>query len=182
MTAEWITASAPYLAPRARGDEDPWEREAAQGGHVGHHRVVLVDRRPLPGFVAARLGVESGVGGILRRRVVTLDDRPVEVADSWYPLAVAQGTGLAEPKPIRGGALRLLADLGYSAVRHVEDVGIVDPPADLAELLGTAAVLELIRTSFTADDTPFEVAVMLMSRHMASDMPRRLRYELRLNA
>jgi hypothetical protein len=40
-------------------------------------------------------------------------------------------------------------------------------------------VLELIRTSYTAADEPFEVAVMMMSREMAPGVVRRLRYELR---
>jgi GntR family transcriptional regulator len=116
---------------------------------------------------------------VVRRRLVTLDDRPVEVADSWYPLRIAEGTALADDRPIRGGALRLLAELGYTATRHVEDIAVVDPPADAAEVLGTSAVLELTRTSYTAIDEPFEVAVMLMSREMAPGVLRRLRYELR---
>src|SRR5579859_2294288 len=146
---EWITASTPYLAPRTPGDRDPWEREAAQAGHTGRHRLILVDRLPVPAAAAERLGLNAGTPAILRRRLVTLDERPVEIADSWYPLAVAQGTALAEAKPIRGGAVRLLADLGYTAARHVEDVAVVDPPADAAEHLGAGAVMELIRTSYS---------------------------------
>lgn len=177
--SDWITASTPYLAPRAAGARDPWEREAAEAGHVGRHRLTLVGRFPAPDLVAERLGAGQDALAVLRRRLVTLDDRPVEIAESWYPLAVAEGTGLAERKPIRGGALRLLADLGYTATRHVEDIAIVDPPADAAAELGTSPVLELIRTSYTADDVPFEVSVMLMSRDMSPGAPRRLRYELR---
>jgi GntR family transcriptional regulator len=177
--SDWITASTPYLAPRAAGERDPWEQEAAEAGHVGRHRLTLVGRFSAPDLVAERLEIDQDAPAILRRRLVTLDDRPVEIADSWYPLAVAEGTGLAEQKPIRGGALRLLAGLGYMAARHVEDVAIVDPPADATAELGTSPVLELIRTSYTANDVPFEVAVMLMSRDMAPGVPRRLRYELR---
>src|SRR5258708_30137771 len=129
---DWITASTPYLAPRAAGERDPWEREVAEAGHVGRHRLTLVGQFPAPDLVAERLGTDQGAPAILRRRLVTLDDRPVEIADSWYPLAVAEGTGLAEQKPIRGGALRLLADLGYTAARHVQDLAIADPAADAA--------------------------------------------------
>ena len=110
--SDWITASTPYLGPRAAGERGPWEREAAEAGHVGRHRLTHVGRYPAPGLVAERLRAEQGAPAILRRRLVTPDDRPVEIADSWYPLAVAEGTGLAVQKPIRGGVLRLLADLG----------------------------------------------------------------------
>lgn len=176
---EWVTASTPYLAPRAAGEPDPWADEAARAGLTGRHRLILVERRPAPAVVAARLGTAPDTPAVLRRRLVTLDERPVEISDSWYPHAVADGTALAEHRPIRGGASRLLAELGYMPVRHTEDVGVCDPPADIAPLLGTASVLELIRTSYTETDVPFEVAVMLMTRDMAPGQPRRLRYELR---
>ena len=65
------------------------------------------------------------------------------------------------------------------AVRHIEDIAIADPPADAVAELGASPLLELIRTSYTAADVPFEVAVMLMSRDLAPGVPRRLRYELR---
>ena len=176
---EWVTTSTPYLAPRAAGEPDPWEEEAARAGLVGRHRLILAEWRPAPSAVASRLGVDQSVPVVLRRRLVTLDEQPVEIADSWYPGSVAGGTALAEQKPIRGGAARLLADLGYVAVRHVEDVGICDPPAEIVPLLGESPVLELTRTSYAESVAPFEVAIMLMSREMAPGRPRRLRYELR---
>lgn len=177
--SEWITGSTPYLAPRTSGERDAWALEAEAAGFVGRHRLTLVDRLPAPEAVAARLGIDSGSLAVVRRRVVTADERPVEIADSWYPLPIADGTALAEGKPIRGGALCLLAELGYTATRHIEDIAVIDAPADAAEVLGAATVLELIRTSYTAADEPFEVAVMLMSREIAPGVVRRLRYELR---
>ncbi len=174
-----MTVSAPYLAPRAAGEPDPWEKEAAQAGLVGRHRLILVEWRSAPHAVAMRLGIDHDSPAVLRRRLVTVDDRPVEVADSWYPRAVAEGTALAEQKPIRGGAVRLLTDLGYGAARHVEDVSVCDPPAEVAPILGVSAVLELMRTSYTEADMPFEVAIMLMSREVVPGRPRHLRYELR---
>jgi GntR family transcriptional regulator len=176
--ADWITSSKPYVTPRAPGERDPWELEAERAGHVGRHRITLVDQRMAPAEVARRLGIGAEDLAVLRRRVVTLDDRPVEVSDSWYPTAIAAGTGLAEDKPIKGGAVRLLADLGYTAARHVEDVAMIDPPADAAEILGPGLVIQLIRTSQAADDTVFEVGVMHMSRELTPGVPRRLRYLL----
>jgi GntR family transcriptional regulator len=176
--ADWITSSTPYLTPRADGDRDPWELEAERAGHIGRHRVTLVEQRPAPEAVASRMGIAAGDLAVLRRRVVTLDDRPVEVSDSWYPTAIAADTGLAELKPIKGGAARLLADLGYTAARHVEDIAAVDPPAEAVEILGPGLVIELIRAGHAADDTVFEVAVILLSRELTPGVPRRLRYLL----
>lgn len=179
--SEWITASTPYLSPHAAGQADLWALEAAQAGRSGRSKVISAGPAAAPQIVANLLGVEPGRDAIRRRRVVTLDDRPVEIADSWYPVRIAEGTGLAEPTPIKGGALRLLADLGYAAVRYVEDVSVVLVADDLAELLDVPegeAVLELVRTSYTSNGAPFEVAVTVMSREMEPGVTRRLRYEL----
>ena len=176
---EWITSSEPYLAPRDPAAADPWREEAARAGGVGAHKVILVARQVPSERVARLLGLAPDEAAVLRRRLVTLDGVPVEVSDSWYPARVADGTPLAEDRPIKGGALRALAERGYVAERHVEEVAAVEVPAELSNLLPGTPVIELTRTSYTADDVPFEVAVMLMSPEMAPGVPRRLRYEIR---
>jgi DNA-binding GntR family transcriptional regulator len=124
------------------------------------------------------LGIDSQDEAIVRRRLVTLDELPVEVSDSWYPLPVADGTALAESAAIRGGAVKALTDLGYEAARHVEEVAVVDVPQELLTLLPQTVALELTRVGYTASEMPFEVAHMVMSRELAPGIPRRLRYEL----
>jgi len=177
--SEWITSSRPYLAPRDPASPDPWQEEAARAGRVGAHRLILVERQTPPARVSLLLGIDPGAPAILRRRVVTLDGKPVEIADSWYPAAIADGTALAENSPIKGGALRALAELGCTASRHIEELAVIDTPLPLRELLQDSPVFELTRTSYTTSEVPFEVAVMLMSRDMAPGVPRRFQYELR---
>jgi GntR family transcriptional regulator len=176
--AEWISSSTPYLAPRGTGAPDPWQDEAAKAGRVGAHRLILVERQVPPTRVSALMASEPGAPAVLRRRLVTLDELPVEISDSWYPAAIADGTSLAEPGPIKGGASRALAELGYVAARHVEELAVIDTPDSFRDVLGDSPVIELTRTSYTAADVPFEVAVMLMSRNMAPGVPRRLRYSI----
>jgi DNA-binding GntR family transcriptional regulator len=177
--SEWISSSQPYLSPRDSASADPWQEEAARAGHVGAHRLVRVEREVPPARVGALLGIEPESAALLRSRIVTLDGTPVEVSDSWYPEAIADGTALAAAKPIRGGALRLLAELGYTATRHVEEIAVIDVPLALHDVLQDSPVIELTRTSYAENDMPFEVAVMLMTRDMAPGVPRRLRYEMR---
>lgn len=176
---EWITVSTPYLSPRGSEDKDPWQLEAARAGAAGSSRLVTAGYTAAPPGVAERLGIDPGSPAVRRRRVVTLDERPVEIADSWYPLTVAEGTRLAQPRPIKGGAMRLLAQHGYTATWHLEDIAVIDPPEDAAEFIGRAAVIELTRTSYTNADFAFEVAVMLMTREMSPGVQRKLRYLLR---
>lgn len=176
---EWITVSTPYLSPRGSEDKDPWQLEAARAGAVGGSRLVTAGQAAAPPGVAERLGIDPGGQAVRRRRIVTLDGRSVEIVDSWYPLAVAEGTILAQPRPIAGGTLRFLAEHGYTAAWHVEDIAVIDPSADAAEVIGPAAAIELTRTSYTVADLAFEVAVMLMTREMSPGVQRRLRYLLR---
>jgi GntR family transcriptional regulator len=176
---EWITSSVPYLSPGGDSAPDPWAQEAAAFGRVGAHRLIDAGPRTPPERIGRLLGIEPQAHAVLRRRLVTLDATPVEVADAWYPAEIADGTRLAEPRAIKGGATRALADLGFVAVRHVEEVAVVKVPEPLREFLADTPVLELTRVSYTATGIPFEAAVMYMSPEMAPGVPRRLRYELR---
>lgn len=175
--SEWTSSSASYIAPRDDSAPDPWQQEAERNGRVGRHRLIAVGQQVPAERVARLLGIEAGAPAMLRRRLVTLDDAPVEISDSWYPLEIAEATALAADAPIKGGASKALADLGFLAARHIEQVAVVDVPEDLRDLLPETVALELTRVSYTATGVPFEAAVMLMSREMAPGVPRRLLYE-----
>ncbi|MEU3606462.1 UTRA domain-containing protein [Streptomyces sp. NPDC035033] len=167
----WISETAPYLAPREPGRSDAWTDEAARRGRRGGQRLLHAGETEAPDAVRAALGLPAGERVIVRRRLILLDDRPVELADSYYPLSVAGGTPLAEPRKVPGGAVTLLARLGYAGAEVVEDVS-----ADLAtaeerehlELPGGGAVLRLLRLTRTADGTPMEASLMTMpaGRHL----------------
>jgi DNA-binding GntR family transcriptional regulator len=120
------------------------------------------------------LGVPSGELVVLRRRLMLLDEQPVEITDSYYPHWLAAGTALAEPRKIRGGAVTLLAELGHSPQRVREDVEARTASAEERDLLalgGESPVLVLYR--LVLSDRPVELSVMTM---VAAN--RRLRYEL----
>ncbi|MGP3929099.1 UTRA domain-containing protein [Nonomuraea sp. KM88] len=112
---------------------------------------------------------------VIRRRTVLLDGAPVELADSYYPVSIARGTPLAQPRKIRGGAVRLLAELGYR-MRKVEETVSARPATaterNVLHLDETDWVLVLRRVVRDHAGTPFESTVMAM---IASG--RELRYE-----
>ncbi|MGH3720671.1 MAG: hypothetical protein ACRDRI_17855 [Pseudonocardiaceae bacterium] len=63
---------------------------------------------PPPG-VAAALSAPVREMVVVRRRIMLLDEHPVELTGSNYPAHMAHGTLLTEPKTIPAGAITLLA-------------------------------------------------------------------------
>lgn len=174
---EVISASTHYLTT-AEGGGDVWSAEAASAGRRGTQKIVSAGEVTAPERVADLLAVEQGGQVVGRRRIMYLDGEPCELTDTYYPVEIARGTGLAGTAKIRGGAVRLLAELGHVGVRAREDVAARMPSeserAELALRVGEP-VLELTRLTLDAHDRPIQADVMVMP-------PRgqRLRYEIRI--
>lgn len=174
----WVGTSVPYLSPRATGQADAWSEEAAAAGQSGTQRLREVTTAIPPSDVISALALSPGEEAVVRRRTMFLDGTPVELTDSWYPVSIARGTALAEPRKIKGGAVTLLADLGYSPHEAREEIEFRTATAEEALELNIDSdtpVIALFRTVLTSDGTPFEVSMMTM-------LPegRRLRYRLKV--
>lgn len=172
--SRWTSSSTDYVTPSTG---DTWAREAAANGQHGTQRIAEVATVPAPEPVAIALGLPNGSEVVVRRRVVLLDDRPVELADSYYPRTIADGTGLAESKKIPGGSVTLLRDLGYVAAEVDEEVSARSATAEERAALRLAddePVLVLTRRSATTDGTTFEYAAMTMAASR-----RHLRYQMK---
>ncbi|MFE2929593.1 GntR family transcriptional regulator [Streptomyces sp. NPDC059278] len=175
---EWVSTSVPYLAPPPGAQGDAWAAEAAAEGRRGSQRIIQAGEVAAPEAVAELLGLPAGLRVVARRRIMYLDGEPCELTDTYYPVSIAGGTALAGTARIRGGAIRLLADLGHVGVRVREDVTARPASGYEREQLGLAAgepVLQLTRLTLDDEDRPIQVDIMAMP-------PRRqkLRYEIRI--
>lgn len=168
----WIVSSLPYLSPRQEGEVDAWTEEAAEAGRVGTQRLRGVSLEIPPSDVRSALSLAPGAAAVIRRRTMLLDGQPVELTDSWYPAEIAEGTALAAPGKIRGGAVTLLADMGYAVHEAREDIVFRSATGDEAAELGLSPgtpVIVLSRTCLNADGVAFEASVMVMvaeGRHL----------------
>lgn len=115
----WTTTSDRYLQPTAG---DAWAAEAAAGGERGTQRILDAGPVPAPADIAGYLGLDVGAPVVARRRLILADDRPVEIAASYWPASIAGMTVLAEPARIPGGAARFVAELGYQPDEVVDDI------------------------------------------------------------
>ncbi|MEV8523174.1 UTRA domain-containing protein [Streptomyces sp. NPDC052000] len=167
--------SIAYVTAQQAGQADAWSLESQ--GRGGQRLTEVAEVIP-PQEVAAALGLTPGEQAAVRKRIILLDDDVIELADSYYPLSIARGTALSEARKIKGGAPTLLAELGYRARRVIEEPGVRE--ADEAECAALALpagtnVLTLLRRTAAADETPFEVQMMVMKA------PRRLHYEIEVD-
>lgn len=164
--ARGVDDTASYLTP---GDGDAWGRAVKAAGARGTQKLRTASRVTPPDWVATALAVSAiGSAGtvIARRRTMYIDDDPVELTDSYYPLEVAADTALERPGRIPGGAVTLLAELGYAA-HHADEAVDLDshPTAAEADLLGvepSTRVVRIRRVVKTAADVPFEAMEIVM--------------------
>lgn len=176
--SEWISTSVPYLVAPSGAQGDAWAAEAAAEGRRGSQRIVQAGEVAAPAAVAELLGVPVGQIVVTRRRIMYLDGEPCELTDTYYPLDIAGGTGLAGTAKIPGGAIRLLADLGHAGVRVCEGVTARSATGHEREQLRLAAgepVLQLTRLTLDDADRPIQVDVMAMPPGR-----QKLRYEIRI--
>ncbi|MEU0181804.1 UTRA domain-containing protein [Streptomyces sp. NPDC006207] len=173
----WTGSSTPYLKPSMG---DTWQQEAATAGGRGGQRILFAGEVNAPAEIARALGVAPGTAVGTRRRLVLLDDRPVEVADSYWPADVARGTALTEQRKIRGGAVSLLTELGYTPGSVDERIATRPPTRQELQDLRIADeaewVLTLTRVIANQDGTPYEVTAMVMPGRIG-----RLNYSMKVD-
>lgn len=138
---------------------------------MGHEpRSVLAQLGPVipPDSVAEALRLETDEVTAIRRRHMFADDVPVQIATSYVPWSIAQGTAITQEDTGPGGTYSRLADLGHAVARFTERITARMPEADEAVVLRLAedqAVYVVHHVAWTADDRPVEVTVHVMPVH-----------------
>lgn len=143
--------------------------EAAEQGHSAVQEIRELAEVPAPESVAERFGIEPGTTVWVRRRTTYVDNRPNQLADSYYELDVVEGTLIRHEDTGPGGGFARLEDAGYPLAEISEDWHARMPtgPETVALLLppGTP-VVDLTRTTYTTTGKPVEV----MHAVIAGDM------------
>ncbi|WP_069751624.1 GntR family transcriptional regulator [Streptomyces sp. EN16] len=173
MKKNWSSTSLPYVLPKSAGQADTWSDDTS-GQQTSQHLIEVAEVAP-PARIASALSLQQGERAVVRRRLMKRGNRPVELTDSYYPLAIAAGTALADKRKIKGGAPTLLAELGYRPRHVVEEVESREPSASeisSLQLEPGEPVLILCRLTTSQDGNPMEASLMTMRRGAI------LRYEI----
>ncbi|WP_281259368.1 GntR family transcriptional regulator [Actinomadura meyerae] len=132
------------------------------------YELLQVEEVPAPNEVAEALAIGAGDRVLLRRRLLRHAGRPVEIERSYYPLELAAGTDLAGTQRIRGGAPRVLADLGWELRYFMDAVSSRMPTSEEIDLLALpdVPVIRQFRVAYSHDDRPVEVSVLVKGSHL----------------
>ncbi|MFD8487089.1 GntR family transcriptional regulator [Streptomyces sp. NPDC059712] len=149
------------------GDEVAFiaDRVASGRAYRRNEQTQTVSRVPAPAAAAAAHGLPEGADVYARARLVKEGAQPTHTLTSYYRPEHVEGTRIVDPAPGpagRGGGFRVLYDAGYEIDHMRETLFARVPTADEVQLLQLAAgewVVELHRTTFTADGTVVEFAL-----------------------
>lgn len=160
---------ASYKTPPAGGGKYQWLTAAEQKGMAGRIELLGVEEAVPPAAVREAFGLDKGGKAVVRRQVLYLDDQPCELVEVYFPLELAQGTPIAEPRKIKGGAGRVLNDAGFPSLRCVDKVAARWPTPEQARALQMPTklpVLRQFRVTYSVDDRPIQVEVMAKAGHL----------------
>jgi GntR family transcriptional regulator len=165
-----------------RAGRSGFNAQVEEQGQTPEQRLLDVGWVGVPRDVALRLDVDDDARVVVRRRLFVVNGEPVAFCDSYYPPDVADGTPLAEPERIVGGAYGVIEDpdgpIGRRLKRSVDDLVCRMPTpeeVDGLKLSPGVPVVRTLRTVYDADDRPVEVqdTVAAADKHQ-------IRYEVRM--
>ncbi|MEU4099251.1 GntR family transcriptional regulator [Streptomyces tanashiensis] len=149
------------------GDEVAFiaDRVASGRAFKRNEQTQSVSRVPATAAVAAAHGLLEGADVYARARLVREGDQPTHTLTSYYRPEHVEGTRIVDPTPGpagKGGGFRVLYDAGYEIDHMREELfarAAKPEEADQLKLMPGEWVVELHRTTYTADGTVVEFAI-----------------------
>ncbi|MFD5342207.1 GntR family transcriptional regulator [Streptomyces anulatus] len=144
---------------------DDWKAQVRAQGREPEQGIPAVSTEPAPKDIASWLHLEPGTPVVARRRLRLVDGEPCQLADSWFPVAIAEGTLLMEERDVtmKGG---ILAATGNPQRRLRDELDIRMPTSteierlNLQNLPGTP-VCQHARIGYGSNGVPIRVMVTI---------------------
>ncbi|NUS73444.1 MAG: GntR family transcriptional regulator [Corynebacteriales bacterium] len=162
-----------YAKSRWQGKEASTilDAEAKSQGKKATRIIRELGKVAAPTKVAEGLNLEKGATVWTRKRTTFLDGRPNQLADSYYPLEIAEGTALTAEETGPGGDFARLDDAGHTPTRIREEWHVrmpTGPEAGALRLPPGTPVIDFARTILDQDDRPVEVMLSVIAGDTAS--------------
>ncbi|MGC4953855.1 GntR family transcriptional regulator [Actinomadura citrea] len=145
---------------------DGWPADVEAAGFSHHQTIsvgIVAGDEPIAGTpIADRLGIPIEERVVVRRRLRligpspdTAATTPESIADSYYSYALVKETAIMQPESVNTAAI--LADLGWPMGAHEDELTpriATRTESETLQLPEVTAVLEVVRTTYTAPDKP----------------------------
>ncbi|GAA0693765.1 UTRA domain-containing protein [Kitasatospora atroaurantiaca] len=142
----------------------PFRPDIGESGPSGTWESQSYARTPASAEIATRLGIEPGESTVRTCYEFLIDGQPVQLAESWEPMAVTDGSPVLLPElgPLAGkGVVERMAAIGVTVDFAVESPRPARATQQQAHLLGISAgdlVTLVERTYFDLDGRAVETA------------------------
>jgi GntR family transcriptional regulator len=149
---------------RDNRDESPFRVGFHELSGVANYESHTAARTPAPANIASRLGIAEGDRCVRTSYEFMVDLQPVQLTESWEPMAITDETPIAFPEmgPLAGkGVVARMRNLGIEVVRAVEVPRPARATAAEGALLGIIPgdlVLHIERTYYDSADRAVETA------------------------
>ncbi|WP_424213101.1 GntR family transcriptional regulator [Streptomyces sp. BI20] len=130
-------------------------------------------RVPAPEHIAHRLAIATGDPCVVTHYEFLADGRPVEIAESWEPMAITDGTPVVLPEMgvLKGaGVIKRMRSLGIAVTRVLEVPRPARADQRAANLLGISVgdlVTRIERTHYDKGGRPVETADLVVADRRA---------------
>jgi len=152
----------------SEGARGAFDTEIARLGFEPHSELVQVGQVRPPADVAKALALGHTDDTLIRKRHMYAADTPVQLATSFVPWSIADGTRLEEADTGPGGTYSRLAELGYAPARFTETIALRAPTpgeADFLRLSDEQHVLVIFHVAWTSAGRPIEVTIHVLPPH-----------------
>lgn len=167
---------------RERRGGSPYGADGKERGRAGawdwHSQV----RVPAPDAIAERLAIGPGDLCVTTHYEFLADGHPVQLSESWEPMAITDGTPVVLPEegPLAGrGVVERMRSIGVDVETVVEVPRPARATQERANLLGIGVgdlVLEIERTIYDIEGRPVETADIVIP-----DVRREVVYEFKVD-
>jgi GntR family transcriptional regulator len=135
--------------------------EIERAGRTPGVRYLAVDRTEASDDIATRLGVPVGTPVARRQRILLIEETPLQIATSYVPWEIAEGTPIAGGDCEPGGSYPHLEAAGHRIASLEEEISARMPTPEERRLLGLppgTPVIRLVRRALAAGGRVLEVA------------------------
>jgi GntR family transcriptional regulator len=139
--------------------------QAADTGKQTRLTDLTVGEVPASPSVAEAFKIGPGAPVVRRARRFAMEDRPVQLADSFYLLDMVRSTPIVYTDTGPGGVYARLAEIGHAPVRFTERLRARMPmPSEIEalELPGGTPVIAITRSAFDSEERCIEVTEMVL--------------------